>query len=122
VWQNDGGNHVISGFVGQGVDQGAYSNRYDYRSIDVPYMEVHALGWTVRDSIVDRVEVFGHNKIADGNPVTFENVQIGSFTIDSGDGDAAGVYILNNTGLSCGDIVYRSVAPGTRVVINGADC
>jgi len=122
VWQNDSGSHVISGFVGQGVDQGAYSNRYQYRSIDVPYVEVHALGWSVVNSTVDHVLVSGHNQSAAGGVVTFDNVAIGSFTINNGDGDTPGTYILKNTGLTCDDIDYNSVMSGTKVVVDGVNC
>lgn len=121
VWQNDERDHIINGFVGQGVDQGAYVNRYQYRNIDVSYIEVHALGWSVVNSTVDRVFVAGHNKISEG-AVTFDNVGIGTFTIDNGDGHIPGTYILNDTGLACGDIEYDSVMPGTRVIIDGAEC
>ncbi len=122
VWQNTERDHVITGFNGDGVDHGAYSNSYTYRNIDVSYMEAIALGYSVHDSSIGTVTTGRHNKIAEGNSILFENVSIGTFIVNNGTGDIAGTYYLNNTGLSCGDIQYQSVKAGTRVVIDGSDC
>jgi len=122
VWQNDGNQHIIDGFVGGGIDHGAYVNHYDYRNVDVPYLRVHALGWSISASSVGDVRVRRHS--LPGGPVTFTNVQIASCTIGNVNASAQnpGTYILNNTNMSCADIVYDSVVPGTRVIIDGKEC
>ena len=56
--------------------------------------------------------------------VTFTNVTMTSFTVDNnyGSNPVAATYILNNVGLTCGDIIYVSVVPGTQVIIDGVTC
>jgi hypothetical protein len=122
VWQNDNEQHIVNGFSGDGIDHGAYLNRYDYRNLDVEFIEVHALGWSVTGGSTASVAVSKHN--LDGGPVTFSNIDIGSFVVNNaGDGGSTpGTYVLNGTGLACDDIVYHSVVPGTEVVIDGAQC
>jgi hypothetical protein len=123
VWQNDDEDHIVNGFSGDdGIDHGAYVNRYDYRNINVPYVEVHALGWSVTGGSIERVTIFKHNLA--GNPVTFSHVSIGSLTVNNGadGGSLPGTYVLDDTDLSCDEITYQSVVPGTRVVIDGSDC
>lgn len=122
VWQNDSEKHVINGFKGDGIDHGAYLNRYEYRNVDVDFIEIHAVGWSVTGGSADVVTAFRHT--LDGGPVVFKNVSIGRFivnnTVDGGTMPAT--YQLDNTGLSCGDIEYQSVVPGTKVIINGSEC
>jgi hypothetical protein len=121
VWQNGPNHHVINGFTGGGIEHGAYVNNYEYRNVKVPYLYVHALGWKIVNSSVGDVTVFRHNVA--GGPVVFDNVKIKSFTIDNAtNGTTPGTYELKNTGLSCGDIVYKSVVKGTKVIINGSEC
>jgi hypothetical protein len=122
VWQNDGETHIVNGFRGDGISHGAYQNQYDYRNVDVAYIGVHALGWSVTGGKTPIVSVFKHT-IGD-DPVTFTNIAIGRFVIDnaSGGGTLPGTYILKNTGLTCAKIEYDSVVPGTRVVVDGAEC
>ena len=122
VWQNDGNLHIIDGFVGGGIDHGAYLNNYDCPNVDVPYLNVHALGWSISDSSVGDVRVSRHS--LPGGPVTFTNVHMTSFTISNvnASGQNPGTYILNDTNMSCADIVYKSVVPGTRVIIDGEEC
>lgn len=122
VWQNNSQEHIVNGFRGDGIDHGAYVNRYDYRNVDVEFIEVHALGWKVTGGSADKVEVFSH--VLAGDPVVFTNVSIGSFVVDnaSNGGKIPGTYVLNGSGLSCGDIVYGSVVSGTKVVIDGTEC
>ena len=50
VWQNDGNLHIINGFTGPGINHGAYGNNYDYRNVDVGYVYIHAVGWSMSDS------------------------------------------------------------------------
>jgi len=84
VWQNDSNHHIIDGFVGVpsgsglggvagGIDHGAYGNKYDYRNVDVPYIEVHAVGWKLSDSSVGEVYVKSH---VFAGKVDFFNVQL----------------------------------------------
>jgi len=120
TWQNDGEEHIIDGFRGDGIEHGAYKNVYDYRNVDVSFVKVHALGWTINGGSIGHVQVQGHTLA--GGPVVFSNLTIGSFAVNNGGRDNPGTYVLNNTNLSCGDIVYQSVKPGTRVVIDGKDC
>ena len=119
VWQNDGNNHIIDGFAGGGIDHGAYGNNYEYRNVDVPYVEIHAVGWSMSDSRVG--QAFGMNHQFSGT-VTFTNVTFDSFTVNDGGGPQAATYVLNGSNLTCSDIVYESVAPGSRVVIDGKNC
>ena len=47
-----------------------------------------------------------------------------SFTVDNNHGSNPKpvTYDLNNVGLTCGDIIYLSVVPGTKVITNGVTC
>lgn len=123
VWQNDSTVHVIDGFSGGEIDHGAYSNAYHYKNVDVTLVIVHAAGWKMTDSNVDRIHAAKHR--SDANPtVLFENVTVGVFTINNAadNGSIPGTYVFDGTNLTCGDIEYQSVVPGTRVIINGSEC
>lgn len=122
VWQNDSQTHTINGFKGDGIDHGAYVNTYDYRNINVDFVEVHALSWSVTGGSIGVVKVFRHALRAD--PVVFSDVTIDRFIINNADdgGHVPGTYVLSNTGLACADIEYVSVVPGTVVRIDGIDC
>lgn len=120
VWQNDSNNHIIQNFTGSGIGHGAYGNGYVYKNIDVPYLQVHASGWRVEGGRVGTVITHRHRQ--DVQPtVTFTNVAIDSFIVNNGGGEP-GHYVLNNTGLACGDIDYQSVESGSQVVIDGQKC
>lgn len=122
VWQNDNETHIINGFGGDGIDHGAYVNRYDYRNVDVSFIEIHALGWSVTGGSADVVTVFRHTVPA--GPVVLKNISIGKFVVNNGNdsGNLAGTYQLTNTGMTCAKVVYQSVVPGTKVIIDGATC
>lgn len=123
TWQNDGSHHVINGFTGSGIGHGAYLNNYEYRNIDVPYIEVHAAGWKVVGGHIGTVITLKHRNTSEYTAL-LQDVAIDSFVIRNAvdSGEIPGIYVLNNTGLTCSDIQYESVVPGTRVVINGTDC
>lgn len=123
VWQNDDNFHIINGFTGGGIDHGAYFNRFEYRNLNVPYVEVHAAGWRVRGGNIGTVKTSRHLSLQSPT-VQFDNVAIGRFIVDNGSnsGDVPGDYVLNNIGLDCGDIEYRDVVAETRVVIDGTEC
>lgn len=121
VWQNDSNPHIVDGFTGGGIDHGAYKNRYVYKNIDVPYLEVHAAGWRVASGRIDIVFTRGHRSALVPTAV-FENVTINRFVIQNGNGELPGHYVLNNTGLGCDDIEYELVFPGTKVIIDGEEC
>ena len=120
VWQNDSNLHIIDGFIGPGITQGAYKNNYDYRNVVVSRVIVHAIGWVMSDSIAGDVLTKRH--VFPGT-VTFTNVAMSSFTVDnnSGSGQPA-TYILDNVGLTCDDIIYLSVVDGTEVIVDGETC
>jgi hypothetical protein len=118
VWQNDNNTHVIEGFSGGGIDHGAYDNEYVYRNVDVPYTEIHSVGWFMEDSHAG--DLIARDHVSSGT-VTFNNVTFDSFTVADGAKEPA-TYLLNGTNISCGDIVYESVAPGSIVVIDGQEC
>lgn len=122
VWQNNTNEHIIDGFRGDGIDHGAYVNHYDYRNITVPFVEIHALGWSVTGGAIGHVKARRH--ALEGRPVVFTDVQIDRFIIDNANdgGSTPGEYVLSNTGLTCASIEYVSVVPGTKVWINGAEC
>jgi hypothetical protein len=123
VWQNDSANHVINGFRGSGIDHGAYNNSYVYRNVDVSDVLIHAAGWRIENGLVGDVVAAKHR--SDDQPtVVFDNVSVSSFTVNNAadSGTVPGVYVLNGSDLTCGEIVYMSVVPGTRVVIDGNDC
>jgi hypothetical protein len=123
VWQNDSEEHIVNGFTGDdGIDHGAYRNRYEYRNVDVPYAEIHAVGWSVTGGRIGRVTAFKHN--LSGDPVRFVDVAIDSFIVNNAEdnGTTPATYVLSNTGLSCANVVYQSVVPGTKVVIEGNEC
>lgn len=124
VWQNDSLPHVVNGFSGGVVSLGAYVNTYTLLNLNVDGVILHVQGRNGVSPVFDGgnlgdVEARRHNLL--GAPVVFRNLTIGSFTIDNGGGEP-GTYLLENTNLSCSDIIYESVASGTRVVINGSDC
>jgi hypothetical protein len=121
VWQNDERLHVIDGFSGDGIDHGAYNNDYVYRDVDIPYLNVHAAGWRMDNSSVDRLTAFRNRQSL---PVTFANVTVGEFIVNNGanGGEVPGDYVFTGTNLTCGDVVYQTVVPGTKVTINGARC
>lgn len=119
VWQNDGNNHVVRNFTGDAIDHGAYGNSYHYINANVPYVEVHASGWKMTGGHATAV------RAAPGRfegTITFTDIVIGSFTIDNAESEERISYRLNNTGISCGEIVYRSVRADTRVWVNNNPC
>lgn len=123
VWQNGGGHHIIENFTGSGIDHGAYINNYEYRNVDVPYMEIHSAGTRVTGGSIGLVTTQRHNN--DRQPTAEINgTKIDRFEIHNGspNGDIPGTYILNGTGLSCGDVVWADVVPGTKVIIDGKEC
>ncbi len=122
VWQNDSEQHIINGFKGDGIDHGAYRNDYDYRNVDVEFVEIHALGWTLTGGKIDTVIAMKH-RIDDDAPV-FTDVAIDKFIIRNAQdsGDLATTYVFNNTGLKCSDVVWDNVVPGTKVKIDGSNC
>lgn len=118
VWQNDNSDHVIAGFSGAAVDHGAYKNRYAYRDIDVSAVEIHAVGWLIENSKLGSVIARAHTT---SGTVTFRNVSIDSFTIDDSKGKPAD-YVVDRTNLECSDVIYKSVAAGSSVIIDGVAC
>jgi len=123
VWQNDSNHHVIDGFTGGGIDHGAYGNNYEYRNVDVPYVEIHARGWVMVDSHAGHTVAWKHVG-ANGKEVRFINVTFDSFTVNNATngGTVSGVYILDGSNLDCEDIIYQLMVPGTRVIIDGVGC
>lgn len=120
VWQNDSNSHLIDGFTGSGIDHGAYSNSYTYQNFNVPYVEIHAAGWEMRNGHIGTVYAGRHQK--EKNPtVTFNDVSIDRFVIDNGRGEP-GHYVLNNTGLTCEDVEYKKVVEGSSVTVDGEAC
>ncbi|MEE8375213.1 MAG: hypothetical protein V3S26_02705, partial [Acidimicrobiia bacterium] len=122
VWQNNQLDHIIDGFRGDGIEHGAYKNRYDYRNVDVDFVTVHAVGWTITGGSLGDVLI--RRQSLTGDPVRFTNVTIDSFTVDNAEngGSTPATFILTNTNLACADVVYRSIVPGTTVTINGKSC
>ena len=124
VWQNGGNHHVINGFTGGGIEHGAYGNSYEYINVDVPYFKIFAKGVSIRDSRIKVVEVFNHSGEPGQPTAIFTNVQIERVVVNNGgnNGEVSGQYVFNNTGLTCGDIEYQKVVPGTQVIIDGEVC
>lgn len=123
VWQNDDQDHIVSGFTGDGVGHGAYVNDYHYEGLDVPYVEAHAAGWSISDSHIEVFTAERHRNLSSPT-VDFSNVTFGRFIVDnaSNGGDVRGIYRIAGTNLTCGDIEYQSVVPGTEVWIDGQEC
>ena len=123
VWQNDSQDHIVSGLTGDGIGHGAYANEYHYENFDVPYVEAHAAGWSMADGHVGVFRALRHRNLASPT-VQFDNVTFDRFVISnaSNGGEIRGVYVLNNTNLTCGDIEYSNVVSGTRVIIDGEEC
>lgn len=117
VWQNDSSAHVIDGFSGGGIDHGAYANAYLYRNVSVPYVEVHAEGWRIEDSVIGTV--LGRTHQSSGR-VDFARVRVGSVVVDDAGGEAID-YVFSDSDVSCADIVWKSTA-GSRVIIDGMVC
>lgn len=123
VWQNDSNRHVVIGFNGSGIDHGAYGNKYEYRNFNVPYLNIHASGWSALDGKIGTVVAHRHRQ--EGSPTAeFTNVEIDRFIVDNKqhDGKEPGHYVLNNTGLTCSDIEYKSAESGTTMTIDGDTC
>ena len=122
VWQNDSNLHIIDGFTGDGIDHGAYLNNYEYRNVDVPYTEIHALSWEMRDSHAGHLVALKHT--LSGGPVVFRNVTVDSFTVrDANDGGRiAGRYEFYDTNLTCSQINWANPVSGSRVFIDGSEC
>jgi hypothetical protein len=123
VWQNDGNVHVVKGFTGGGIDHGAYGNRYKYVGIRVPYVEIHAAGWQMTIGSIGTLVAMKH--VGDVKPtIVVTDVEVDRFIIRNADdnGQIAGEYLLDNTGLTCGEVEYANALPGTKVVIDGREC
>lgn len=122
TWQNDGGNHVIDGFVGGGIDHGAYSNSYLYKNVVVPYVEVHATGWSVEDSDIGFIISRKHQ--VEGT-VTFTRVSVDDIYMEdapSGSQQAPVTLVFVDSDVSCADVHWGDHHPDSRVVIDGEDC
>ena len=128
VWQNTSHQHVITNFRGS-IEHGAYRNGYQYRNIDSDVVIVHANSREVEDGAppitfqggrIGRV-IMDRHQVPPEQPTYFIDIAISEFIVDNGGGDP-GHYVLENVGLSCGDIVYQSVSANTRVIIDGEEC
>lgn len=120
VWQNTSQPHVVDGFVSDdGIEHGAYNNFYEYRNITVPYVIAHAVDWKVTSGSIGEVVAVKHQ--SEGT-ITFTNVAVGKLIISNGAGIRPGHYVFNNTGLTCANVVWSWVVPGTTVMIDGQVC
>ena len=130
MWQNDENHHIIDGFVGVpfgsglngvggGIDHGAYGNNYDYRNVDVPYIEIHAHGWRVSDSSVGEVYVHKHQS---AGTVTFTNVLLGVIHMNDAAGKGGVDLVINGGNATCGVVLWENPHPDSRVIINGVAC
>ncbi|HJQ77234.1 MAG TPA: hypothetical protein VJ948_08225 [Acidimicrobiia bacterium] len=123
VWQNSSDNHVVDDFSGNSINHGAYSNGYHYRNPDVSEMVVHAAGTRVTGGSIGRLIAPRHRSEAVPT-FTIEGTRIGAFLVDNATdgGDIPGVYVINGSGLACGDVSYDDVVGGTRVILDGVEC
>jgi hypothetical protein len=122
VWQNTKQPHIVDGFEStEGISHGAYNSTYEYRNVDVPYVIIHAVNWSVEGGKIGEVRAAKHQ--SDG-PVSFIDVEIDRLVVDNdrGSDPKPGRYVFRNTGLDCSDVVWASVAPGTIVTIDGVRC
>lgn len=119
VWQNNSQTHVIDGFSGGGIDHGAYGNDYVYRNVDVPYVEIHAKGWSMVDSIVDRVISRRHQF---AGSVTFDRVTVTGQVILDDSGSQPVDLLFNDSAISCEQVVRPNAHPESDVVIDGVAC
>lgn len=119
VWQNDFSPvHPIMGFSGDGIDHGAYVNHYHYQNVEVPYFEIHAVGWTGQDSDFGDVIVRKHS--ANG-VVELSNVRMSSLTVDDRGGHPV-ILEIAGTNIGCGQISWIDPHPETEVWIEGKLC
>jgi hypothetical protein len=122
VWENnnDGGpNSVIEGFTTNGiVDHGAYRNAYEYNNVTAPTLNSHAVGYTIRNSTFDTIDLRKHPVTGE---VRFINVNASRVTLYDGSGKA-GNYIFEGTSLTCADVDFVDPHPSSKVVINGEEC
>ena len=119
VWQNNGGAHVIDGFSGGGIDHGAYGNNYSYRNVDVPYVEVHASGWSMSDSTVDQIISQRHQ--FDGS-VSFDRVTVTGQVVLNDAGSQPVDLVFTNSAVSCSQVSRPNAHPESNVVIDGVPC
>lgn len=122
VWQNDSNLHIVDGFSGGGIDHGAYGNNYDYRNVDVPYVEVHAVGWVLSNSDVGEIILRPHRF---SGSVTFTNITSTGITVV--DAPAGGTnqpitFNVDSSNLTCGDVDFANPHPDTRVLLDGVEC
>jgi hypothetical protein len=126
VWQNDAGKHVISGFSGGGIEHGAYGNRYHYSEVNVPYVNSHAGGWSMSDSKVGTFILLPPGKTSPNDPtVSVASTKIERLVVDNQSKEGREhppFYEFSNISLSCGDVEWLSVEPGTTVEIDGRVC
>jgi hypothetical protein len=122
VWQNDSNPHVVTNFTGDGIDHGAYGNVYHYENMDVPYVEVHAVGWSLANSTIGDVILRRHQ--FEGT-VTFSNTTVtGAILLsDAPSGSQIQpVHLVITGNASCSQVVNVNPHPETTVTINGDDC
>lgn len=120
-WQNREDGEVIQDFKSNlQIDHGAYRNTHEYRNIDVPIFVGHALGYTVRDSRIGHVILEKHPTTG-GDPVEFINVTLDKISVRDAQGDS-GVYIFDETNITCGEVQLESAHSASKVIVNGVDC
>jgi len=122
IWQNNNtASHLVDGFRGDAISHGAYQSGFRYRNVGVDRVLVHAVGWSVEGGSIGQV-VAERNQFA--GEVTFTGVDVGSLLIRNQDngGNEPAEYRFIDTGLTCADVTWQNAVPGTRVVIDGADC
>lgn len=122
VWQNTDQVHIVDGFISdKGIEHGAYVNFYEYRNVQVPYVIVHAIGWSVTGGSIGEVRTTKHQN---EGTVTFTDVAVGRLIIRNADngGIKPGHYVFTNTGLTCPEVTWAAVVPGTTVTVDGAAC
>ena len=122
VWQNNNEtDHIVDGFRGDGISHGAYNSRFRYRNIDVDHVIIHAQGWSVTGGSIGQVIAERH--IFSGT-VWFADVTIEKFIIRNAtnSGQEPMTYRFDRTDMTCSKVTYERVVPGTKVVIDGADC
>lgn len=122
VWQNTDQIHIVDGFISdKGIEHGAYVNFYEYRNVQVPYVIVHAIGWSVTGGSIGEVRTTKHQN---EGTVTFTDVGVGRLIIRNAEngGIKPGHYVFTNTGLTCPQVTWAAVVPGTTVTIDGAVC
>lgn len=112
VWQNNANDHVVTDFVSfhntNGIQHGAYLNRYDYRD-----------GLVFGNQIGIKQDALGGSS---DNQLRFDRLDVGSVRIDQHNLDSSAPAIYRNTRVRDGVVVDEDANDGSGIIEFRYDC